>query len=78
MILIIAITMAIFFVIDSPRYVLGQLNYLSNSSNTADDETNSVADCVLEKATKTNGTWVVQSGLNCGESTLILNLSNSN
>jgi hypothetical protein len=69
--------MAIFLVIDSPRYVLGQLNYLSNSSNTADNETNSVADCVLEKATKINGTWVVQSGLNCGESTLILNLSNS-
>jgi hypothetical protein len=68
--------MAIIFVIDSSRYILGQLNYSSTSSNAADNETNSVAGCVLEKATKTNGTWVVQSGLDCGESTLNLNLSN--
>jgi hypothetical protein len=76
-ILLIAITMAIIFVIDSSRYVLGQLNYSSTSSNASDNETNSIASCILEKATKTNGTWVVKSGLDCGESTLILNLSNS-
>ena len=69
--------MAIFFVIDSSRYVLGQLNYSSTSSKAVDNETNSVAGCVLEKATKTNGTWVVQSGLDFGQSPLIQNLSNS-
>jgi hypothetical protein len=76
-ILLIAITLAIIFVIDSPRYVLGQLNYSSTYSEATDNETNSLAGCVLEKATKINGTWLVQSDLDCGESPLIQNLSNS-
>lgn len=77
-ILLIAITVAIILVINSTKYVLGLSNYSLTYNKTASNETNSMADCTLERAVKTNGTWLVQSNLDCGEIPPLPNISRLN
>jgi hypothetical protein len=66
-IFLIGVAIFIISVVDLSSHVLGQLTSSSSKNESVVNQTDKVAGCILDKAVRINGTWVVQTGLDCNE-----------